>query len=244
MMVKGMGKVRSFRVSSSVLFGSALFLFLYLLVSIIVINDYLEKRRKNSALTAEVGKAQQEIEGLRRELERTEHRRALIERSLSQKEPSVTPAPTMALPQTTEVPEEEVVSNHQSAEVNADSPSQAVVDVKDLKLRRDGALLRVDFRVVNIREKEESVRGYVHVIAMDNSSNPPQFWTFPKVALKEGLPVEPKSGYLFVIRNYKTIRSEFFLNADAQSPSTIRFLIFDEAGERILEKEFEVGDSS
>ncbi|MBW2103286.1 MAG: hypothetical protein JRH05_11550 [Deltaproteobacteria bacterium] len=54
MVVRGVGRVLRFEISPRILFWASLFLALYILASILVINRYFDLRRENKALSEEV----------------------------------------------------------------------------------------------------------------------------------------------------------------------------------------------
>ncbi|MBW2170201.1 MAG: hypothetical protein JRG69_13265, partial [Deltaproteobacteria bacterium] len=68
MIVARLGKVRSFKISSRFLIWTSLFFAFYILASVIIINDYFDKRRANNALIEKLDGLQHEIEGAKREL--------------------------------------------------------------------------------------------------------------------------------------------------------------------------------
>ena len=100
--------------------------------------------------------------------------------------------------------------------------------------------MTVVFNLVNVHEDKKSVNGYVHMIAMNKESDPPQLWTYPKVALRNGIPIDYRRGQLFLIKRFKTIRGEYFFSSSKEFPSSMKVLVYDQSGKVILQKEFEV----
>ena len=82
MIVANLGKVRSFKISPRFLAWSFLFFVFYIVVSIIIINDYFEKRWTNDVLTEQLESLQFEIEGTKNELYSSKQHLALLESHL------------------------------------------------------------------------------------------------------------------------------------------------------------------
>jgi hypothetical protein len=78
------------------------------------------------------------------------------------------------------------------------------------------------------------------MIAANRRIQPPQFWAYPKVALREGIPVDYKRGEFFKIKRFRMIRGVYFMDGETDLPSSVTVMIYDTAGALILEKEFEV----
>ena len=105
-------------------------------------------------------------------------------------------------------------------------------------------MLKVNFKLVNIHQDESPVSGYVHIIAINKDADPPQLWTYPKVALRDGFPVDYKRGQLFFIKRFKTIRGEYSLDSEAECLSSVKVVVYDHPGTLIFQKEFEVKNAS
>jgi hypothetical protein len=116
------------------------------------------------------------------------------------------------------------------------SPSK--VDIEDLSARRAKGKLVFSFKLVNRADDEHPLRGYVHVIAVDGASDPPQLWTYPKTALKDGLPLNFKLGHLFSIRRFREIQGECFLDPEDRAPTLLKILVYDDSGILITQREF------
>jgi hypothetical protein len=244
MIVANLGKVRSFRISSRFLTWSFLFFVFYIIVSIIIINDYFEKRWTNNALTEKLESLQYEIEGTKKELYRSKQHLALLESHIYPQEIGI--EEEAKLPPDTEVQEENTdrsAGDSFPKNVTEDT-RETMVDIEDLQIKRDNNKLTVFFNLVNVHEGDESANGYVHIIAMNKESDPPQLWTYPKVALRNGIPIDYRRGQLFLIKRFKTIRGEYFFSSSTEFPSSIKVLIFDQSGKLLLQKEFEVENVS
>lgn len=244
MVVAKLGKVRSFRISSRFLTWSFLFFVFYIVISIIIINDYLEKRWANDVLTEQIERLQHEIKDTRKELYRSKQHLALLESHIYPQKSGL--EEEVKLPADKELREEEtelLTEDSFPKNVMKESPEK-LVDVEELEIEKDKNKLSVSFNLVNVQEGDKSVSGYVHIIAMNKNADPPQLWTYPKAALRNGKPINHKSGQLFLIKHFKTIQGEYFFNSSNEFPTSIRVLVYDQSGNRLLLKDFEVKNVS
>jgi hypothetical protein len=79
---------------------------------------------------------------------------------------------------------------------------------------------------------------------VDRRTTPPREWTYPPVKLEKGLPVNYRNGQIFLINRFKQIQARFNLGSASESASMLRLLVYDQAGDIMLQKEFEVGHAS
>jgi len=247
MVSKGVGKVRSFSLSPRILFVSLLFFVCYIIVSLFIINDYFDKRRANKAQLLKIERLQKEVENVRKHLYQSEQRVILLKnyekKSKSDVEISLEPVrPEIIASKTAE---ETVADDDIEVEDDSEETLQnALVEIKDLTTQKNEGKLTVSFRIVNTDQGDAPLRGYVHIIVTDKASDPPQLWTYPKVALRDGVPINYKRGRLFVIKNFRTLRGEFFLDSHEGSALSLKILVYDNEGNQILQKDFAVEEES
>ncbi len=79
MVVKGIGKVRRFQISSHLLLWSSLFLATYIVASIFAVNGYFEKRRENRSLQKQVAMTKEAARDSKGELLRLQQHLAVLE---------------------------------------------------------------------------------------------------------------------------------------------------------------------
>jgi hypothetical protein len=244
MIVKGIGKVRSFEISPKILFFASLFFALYVLTSVLVINDYFEKRRQNQDQAKQLQKAQRKLGDMKRDLYRSEQHMALLEDYIQRIEKTnskpIQPSRSEKAEKKSTAPPTQVAS----LQMNEDLAQAGKVDIKDLATHKEGAKISVNFKVVNTHEGERPIRGYVHILAIDKTSDPHQVWTYPKVALRHGIPTNYKRGQLFFIKRFKTIHGEIYLSSNMPPPTLVKVLVFNRTGDLIFEREFELEDES
>ncbi len=240
MVVGKVGKIRSYKVSPRLLFWASLIMVLYLVISILIINDYFGKRWTNDTMSKRLKVLQHEVDTARRDLYRTRQHLTLLEDRIH---------PPKAIDEKIIIPgDHEKVEQKKVTPVLEDSllerfervTRETMVDVRDFSIRKEKTKINIAFNLINIQEDKTPVDGYLHMIAMNNQTAPPQSWTYPKVALKNGLPITYKQGQHFIIKRFKAIKGEFFLGSQSESPSSMKVLIYDQSGNLIFEKEFEV----
>jgi len=248
MVSKGLGKIRTFKVSSRFLFLSSLFLVFYIVVSILVFNKYFDELRARKVQSEELERLERGIEEAKRDLYRSKQRLAFLkdyfyDLKVGREEKAESAGPETVsqggtTPETGNLP--------QGREPVMDSgvtPQEVLVEIKDLKIKRKGAKLAVSFNLAKAGLGQKALRGYVHIIAVNKGSGSAQFWTYPKVALRKGLPINYEHGEAFRMRRFKTIKGTYFLDAESQFPSHLKVLVYSQPGKLILQEEFEIPDS-
>lgn len=234
MVVRDVGKMRSFRISFWALALLGGFLAVFVFVSVTAINQYLALRPLNRDREDRIHELEQNLSSLEKELQRSRQYAVLLEEVIARRE---------AVQHNDAGPEADESQEGRSTGQTAGSPGKRigdVVGVEDLTVTKQGTKLTVQFRLVKLSEGESPADGHVYIIAMNGSTQPPQFWTYPKVALREGVPVEYQRGEYFKIRRFKMIRGVYFLDTEAERPSSIKVIVYDTSGELMLEKEIEV----
>jgi hypothetical protein len=239
MISRGVGKVRSFSLSPFIIFVSLVFFALYIVASIFVINDYFDKVRTNKYQLVKLERLQKQAENTRRLLFRSEQRLALMEEYVNNAKPGIEISRKPVQPEETESSTVEPADEIRSDEGFQEESKEGMVDIKDVATSKEDERLTVSFKIVNIAEGDKPLRGYVHIIVTDKGTDTPQCWTYPKVALRDGLPIEYKRGRLFVIKRFRTILGEFFIDSNTESPLSLKILVYNQSGNLILQKELE-----
>jgi uncharacterized coiled-coil protein SlyX len=244
MIVGQVGKSRSFRISSRIMTWASIFFAFYILSSILVFNGYFKELRASRAQSALLERLQKEIQETRRALNRSKQHLALLEEAIddlgaSQQTPTKVSTPKPAIQKKEAVAPEQPAG--QAARKRADTQQ---VGIEDLSFSREGSKLKVTFRLVNRDKEDNPASGYVHIIAVHRGTDPPQQWAYPDVALRNGMPTNYKKGQLFFIKRFRTMRGEYLLDPGSETPSSVRVLVYDNHGNLILEREYEVGNVS
>jgi hypothetical protein len=241
MIAKGVGKVRSFNISPHILIASLLFFAVFIVASIFVINDYLHTLRTIQSQSEKLQRLQALNQKSRSALYRSRQRLAILEQHVRGAESAGKSAQNVAGPEENETPNAPPSpSAGPDANGEAEELSAPAVEIKDFTTRKEEEKLTVRFKIAKTEQNDSTLRGYVHIIATDEKSDPPQSWTYPKVALRDGFPINFKRGRLFVIKNYRTIKGEYFFDSKVDTSLSLRILAYDESGNLLLQKEFEV----
>jgi uncharacterized coiled-coil protein SlyX len=228
------GRVRSFGISPRLLIWAALFLLVYLPLSVVAINRYLELRRSHSAQSKALNRLEQEVEEQRKTLARSQQQLAFFQDYVRQLEE--------ANEQSTESPKPEKPGTKR-AEAGAgekSSKGQEIVSIEDLAIQKQGSRMLVSFKLVNMQPGDSTVGGYLHILARGKQSDTPKQWAYPQEKVVNGFPENYRSGQFFTIQRFKPIQGRFNLGQSSESPSSVRVLIYDQAGAIILQKDFEV----
>jgi len=98
----------------------------------------------------------------------------------------------------------------------------------------------VTFRIVNRQSNEESVEGYIFVLASERDSDQSEVWVYPSSPLEDGLPANYRSGHRFFIRNFMSISSELRLGEWIDEPLILEILVYERDGTLILKRVVEV----
>ena len=241
MIARGLGKVRSFNISSRFLFWATVVFVLYLVLSAVAISHYFGELRSNTVQLDLLQQLQNEIEDTKKTLYRARQRLKFLEDYIGdpegkQEKQVKSPGSEIINP----VPTNPVIQEETLEMSDEAHPVEPVVDIKDLTTERMGERLSVKFRLIKIKPDRNQIKGYVFIIAANSEADPPLLWTYPRAALKNGEPVNYKHGEFFKVRNYRIIQGKYFLDSETKTPSFLKILGYDESGKLILNKEFAI----
>jgi hypothetical protein len=259
MIIRSLGRVRSFKISPVIVFFAGLFLILYIPFSVFIINHYIGLYRANRTHSTEVEQLEEEVIKGQKDLGRVRQKVVLLEDYIRHLEGpegqqiEKRPPPEKANTKEKNTPRKVEIIREQTVISDVESPAAdseeeikpiGAVDIKEMIIQREGARMNVEFKLVNMSPGETAVGGYIHMIAMGNDPNPPPEWTFPRVQLEQGIPVNFRRGQLFLIQRFKPVHGRFFLAPDSEPPTALKVLVYDQSGLLILEREFEVSHVS
>lgn len=244
MVSRGVGRVRSFSLSPRILLVSLLFFACYIIVSLFIINGYFDKLRTNKDQLIKIDRLQKQVENTRKLLYQSEQRVILLKKHDKNSKSDVAISLEPVRPEKIELKKAEEAGDIEAEDALEEAPQEATVEIKDLVTRKKEGKLTVSFKIVNTDQGDTPLRGYVHIIVTDKESDPLQLWTYPKVALRDGVPIDYKRGRLFVIKNFRTIRGEFFLDSHEGSALSLKILVYNQSGNQILQRGFEVENTS
>jgi len=242
MIIRGVDKVRSFRISSRILFLVTIFFLIFTTSSIVYLNKYFKyfyindentiQTKKIERLTSEVSKSKKLIQRSKEQITFLEEYIHNLERERKPFEDENRQGKSVGRVA------EDLTEDRDQGEKSTD-----VVDIKDMVVQKDSSRMTVRFKLINMQQGEKAAGGYIHIIAMDKIVNPQQEWSYPKEELQNGVPVNYRRGRLFRINRFKRIHGKFDLIPGSESPSIIKVLVYNQSGELILKKQFEVSDA-
>lgn len=237
-MVMGrMGKVRSFRISRRLFFWAALFFLLYIPFSVYLINRYFELHYTDLD-------QKKKIEFLEKDLLRSNHALSMARDHIAfledytlqlEKQGEQTPEPSK--------PQEKHAGTgpQKDLEAKAQDKKGAKISIEDMVMERQGANLNVTFKLVNVNPGNAGVGGYVHIFGKGEQTPPRSDWTFPQEKLVNGLPENFRRGQVFLIKRFKPVQGKLNVGSGSDAPTILEILVYDQSGEIVLQKEFEIG---
>ncbi len=220
MIFKRVGKVRTIKISPRLLLGASLFLLLYIVATIFLTNAYFGASRTTKMQASNIATLTGELAKTREALERSRQHIALLDEYLKE-EKGQTPEPMSTADYT-------------------ESSFPKVVDINDLKVKRDRSALQVNFKIVNIQPQEEPIGGYIFVLASVKGPEKSEVWVYPSALLKNGKPIDYRLGQRFFIQRFKTVTGNYTLNKAIDDPLILEILVYDRNGGLILKKVVEV----
>ena len=240
--VREVGKVHTFKVSSRILLWASLFFAFFIVVSVVVINGYFDELMANKSQSGELKRLQHEIEYNKRAVYRSEQHLALLEDYLFHLHAGNHAPQEAGKVEEMNVKGAALAAQGEPGKTAEKGAEGLLLDVRGLVVRRTGTKMTIDFRLVNMDPEKAPVNGYVHIIAMDKESDPPHWWAYPKEDLRDGLPINYKGGQGFQVKRVKIIRASYTFDATTASPSSVKILVYNKPGELICERQFELGD--
>ncbi|RLB43426.1 MAG: hypothetical protein DRH12_03020 [Deltaproteobacteria bacterium] len=249
MVVRGTGRVRRFKVSSRLLGFASLFFLAYLIVSLVIVNRYFTLRAKSSDWARQIHALTRQATSLKTQLYEAQQKIVLMKRAPESKPPKVAElskekpqqanaaeTPPLAKVEPTEKP---LPSRIQEVAQKPSEPKQ-LVEIRDLRIRVLPDSLTVAFKVSNASNQPGPVRGYVHIIWIEKSSDLSTAWSFPNVILVEGMPKDYKTGRLFSIRRFREVRASFERKPQKDLPRVLRIVAYDKGGKVVFSKDYDM----
>ena len=249
MIMRSVGKVRSFKIAPLFLYLVTIFLLLNIAATIYFGNRFFDLRHVKVIQSEKIKQMKNETSKNQKTIHRNKQHMAILEEYIrnieNPKERKTSSSRNIFLPQKSVERKPQVVTeNLTTMKTEEASTSTPVVDIKDVAIKKEGSQMKVNFKVVNLRELDNPIGGYIHLIAVGKDGYSPSAWTFPNEKLRDGVPVDFRRGQLFLIQRFKPIEGNFFLSSFADPPSAIKVLVYNQTGILLLEKEFEVSDGS
>ncbi len=219
MIFRGADRVRRFKISAHFLFWASLFFVAYLIATIFLTNLFIDYYRKNRILANENAELRTIFIKTKKSLEESKQHSALLEDYITGKSDQ-SPRPL-------------------SKGDHTESSLPNLVDIDELTVERNKSTIIVDFRIINKQANEEPIGGYIFVLASIKDSDKSEVWVYPNSQLKDGLPVNYRSGQRFFIHNFKSVSSKYTISKAINRPLLFEILAYDRDGKLILKKVIE-----
>jgi hypothetical protein len=246
MIIRRVGSVLSFGISPRILWMALLFFLIYLPGSVYIINRYLDLRFAGRIQTDMIRQQEETAAKNMALIRRSEEKISFLEEYLrdleNQQEPGKRP-PLEPDSRRAERPAVLAQGGVAGGEADPLRPPE-FVDIEDLGITQQGSQVAIRFKLVNVQAGDGPTGGYVHLIARDTRAGKVKDWASPREPLQDGFPTDYRHGRLFLIKNFKLIHGRFDMPPDRESPAAIRVLVYNHAGQLILEEEFEVTHAS
>ncbi len=252
MVVRGTGKVRRFKISSRLLIFSSLFFLAFIIVGVFAINRYLALRLRMEDQKRKIETLENELTKVNHRLYEAEQRMVLLEhpvvrparavqREATQQSQVKTPKKEEPQRKNTLAGAAETVQADEAKEHPVREPGTTqLVDIKDLKMKVTPSSLDLGFKVYNVSSEPGPVRGYVHMIWIQDRSDMSRAWSYPNIKVRDGLPSDYKTGRLFSIRRFREIRASFERKPNMAIPRTLRIVAFDKSGKKVFLKDYDI----
>ena len=216
MIFKGVGKVRTFKISPHFLLWVSLFFIFYIVVTIFLTNLFIDYYRNNKMLADENAELRAMLIKAKKSLEESKQHIALLDDYITEKKDQ-SPRPLLRVDHT-------------------ESSLTKLVDIDELKVERNKSTIKVDFRIINKQVNEEPIGGYIFVLVSVKDSDKSEVWVYPNSPLKDGIPINYRSGQRFFIQRFKSISSQYTLNKSINRPLIFKIFVYDRNGTLILKK--------
>jgi hypothetical protein len=216
MIFKKVGKARTFEISSRLLLWVSLFFLFYIVVTVFLTNEYFNIYRKNKIQTDIIAELSGDLINTTKDLEQSKRDIAFLNDYIKEQE-GQSPEPMSTVSVT-----------------EASSPK--IVDIEEISVNRDRSKINVNFRIVNKQLNEEPIGGYIFVLASIKDSGQSDIWVYPSSPLKDGLPVDYRSGQRFLIQRFRTISSKYSISKSTNKPLILEIMVYDRNGKLILKK--------
>jgi len=240
MVIRSVGKIRSFKISHRIILITSVFFSLYILTSIYIFNGYFSLRATHKILTQKTETLEKDQKNNQKILQQKDlYVTSLEDYMQGMRDEYENPGNEIKKSGTDQKqsPEIESVKNITTSSRDRISGN---VEIRDLIFRKADTDLSLDFKLANSKSEENAAGGYIHIIAMDINKACPETWNSSRNRLFNCSPVNYKHGRPFLIQRFKSYHENFKLNSDSELPSFIKILVYDQSGQIILEKEFQV----
>ena len=241
MIIRRVGSVLSFRISPRILWVTLIFFLIYLPGSVYIINAYLDLRFARKIQTNIIRQQEEAAVKNKGLIRRSKEKISFLEDYLHNLEGQEEARSIPPLdPESLRAGHPRFAQGGVSEGARDPLRPPEFVDIEDLAITKQGSQVAIRFKLINAQAGDGPTGGYVHLIARDTRAGAIREWASPREPLQDGFPTDYRRGRLFLIKNFKLIHGRFDMSPDGEAPAAIRVLVYNHAGQLILEEEFEV----
>jgi len=228
MVFKNVGKVFTFKISATLLLFAAIFLTLYIIATLFITNEYLDNYRRGERYKGKIDSLNTELEMANQNIEKYKEDIAFLNKYIEDQINNISISGVVADDQVRDEPS------------NTDVTKPKLVDVEDLEVKRENALISLRFKLLNTLNNDEPVGGYIFVIVSLKESDKVERWVYPNCSLKDGMPENYKKGVRFFIRRFTIIEGDYKIGKTTDKPLTVAILVYSRDGDVIFAKTSEL----
>ncbi len=240
MITRWTGKTHSFCISSRVLVWFSLLLVFYIIVSLVIIYEYMGLRRTNIERDTQITHLENEIVIMKKDFQGATQQLSLFNNAVHDFQSTRESQTEASKAEGLDSKPVQIDAGGNPVEKKSTESKEAFAGIDDFTVHKNGSKMDVRFKVINLRQDKAAISGYVLVIAIDPKSDPPKLWSYPKTTLQNIISVNYKEGEPFTISHFKIIEGKYSFESKTEDPSLIKVLVYDKLGNLFLQKEFEV----
>lgn len=250
--VRGLGQIRRTHVWGFYLIAISVFLTIFIVVSIFIINDYADLRRENKDLLRKNSKLARLVKKYKIQSQ-LDRQYPLLARELSRAEQTDRPALSTKADRSSEdrsVSESAAVTaqSEDSKKEGKGTPAakKPPVSVAKLTLTADKTqrTLGFSFSLKKISTNTGPVSGYMIIVLVNSKANPPILSPFPaSVKLTNGEPANYRQGQQFAIRRGKTVRGTIKKISNPEEFDQAIIFSYSPKGELLVKETLQVSNA-
>ncbi len=234
---KGLGPVWHFNINFWLFLAILAALAIYILFSFFLVAQFFGDRQQKDLLT----KLEKDFHATQKALYQAKQRLKFLEDYI---DPSKIPTEGTKVAGSAESltaqDKASIVRNDEFSKGPGPGTENAVFTIKDMDMNMGGSSLSVSFKLARTAPGGSPARGYVFIIAVDRSTDPPRVWPSPKAEMENGMPANPKKGQAYKIRNFRRIRTRWNFKSSDSIPSEIRIVVYDRSGGLLLNEKYHI----
>lgn len=251
--VRGLGQIRRTHVWGFYLFAISVFLTIFIVISIFIINDYADLRRENQDLRRKNSKLARLVKKYKIQSQ-LDRQYPLLARELSRAEQTDRPALNTKADGSSEdrsVSESAAVTAQSEDSKKAGKGTPAAkkppVSVAKLTLTADKTrrTLGFSFSLKKISTETDPVSGYMIIVLVNSKADPPILSPFPaSVKLTNGEPANYRQGQQFAIRRGKTVRGTIKKISNPEKFDQAIIFSYSPRGELLVKETLQVSNAN